>query len=258
MTTSREGAQEVPGMKALERAVRVLDILAEHPAGLSLSELAKTSGVPMTTLHRILAVLKDSLFIGETARGSYVVGVGSVVLARAFLDGVDLREVARPVMAELVESTKETCHLGVLASVHVVYLEKVDSPYSVRMHSRVGATNPAVRTAIGRAILAYSPPEVVTEVLVGSDRLFESTLDEDSFEKLLADVRERGYSCDLQENEVGICCVGAPVFDHTGRVVAGLSVSAPASRFDTDALADRGAQLKAAAARVSTGLGWSG
>jgi DNA-binding IclR family transcriptional regulator len=245
-------------MKALERGVRVLGILAEHPNGLSLSELAKSSGVPMTTLHRILAVLREASLVGETPRGSYVVGVGSVVLSRAFLDGVDLRDVARPAMADLAASTKETCHLGVLASVHVVYLEKIDSPYSVRMHSRVGATNPAVRTAIGRAILAHSSSDLVGEVLDGSERLFESALDRDDLDALLADVRERGYSSDLQENELGICCVGAPVFDHTGHVVAGLSVSAPVARFDTNSIVDRGARLKDAAARVSSGLGWSG
>jgi DNA-binding IclR family transcriptional regulator len=249
---------QVPGMKALERGVRVLGILAEHPRGLSLSELAKSSGVPMTTLHRILAVLREASLVGETPRGTYVVGVGAVILSRSFLDGVDLRDVARPVMADLVASTKETCHLGVLASVHVVYLEKIDSPYSVRMHSRVGATNPAVRTAIGRAILAYSSPDLVAEVFDGSERLFESALDRDHLDAVLADVRERGYSSDLQENELGICCVGAPVFDHTGRVVAGLSVSAPAARFNTDCIAERGAQLKAAATRVSEGLGWPG
>lgn len=258
MTNGRGGAQEIPGMKAVERAIQVLQILAQHPKGLSLSELAKVSGVPMTTLHRLLAVLREGGLVSETAAGAHTVGVGAVVLARAFLDGVDLRDVARPVMGELVESTKETCHLGVLASVHVVYLEKVDSPYSVRMHSRVGATNPATRTAIGRVILAHASPSVVEEVIEGSRRLFDAAPDPAEFAALLAEVRQRGYGTDLQENEMGICCVAAPIFDHTGRVVAGMSVSAPASRFDVDTLPERGALISAAAARVSAGLGWAG
>ena len=256
---ARDGqAPEVPGMKALERAVQVLGILVEHPSGLSLSELAKVSGVPITTLHRILVVLRETSLVAETATGTYAVGVGSVVLARAFLDHVDLREVARPVMAQVVEDTKETCHLGVLASVHIVYLDKVDSPYSVRMHSRVGATSPATTTAIGRAILAHSAPQVLEDVLAGSRSLFGTAPDPEGFAEALDRVRSSGYSTDLQENEIGICCVAAPIFDHAGRVVAGMSVSAPASRFDADSVPERGAILSRAAALVSTGLGWSG
>lgn len=244
-------------MKALERAVQVLGILAQHPGGLSLSELAKVSGVPITTLHRILAVLRQASLVSETTMGSHVVGVGSVTLARAFLDDLDLRDIAKPVMVELVEATKETCHLGVLASAHIVYIEKVDSPYSVRMHSRVGTMSPTTTTAIGRAILAHSSPEVVADVLDWTSRL-GSPPDPKAFAAVLEQVRERGYSTDLQENEVGICCVAAPIFDHTGRIVAGISVSAPASRFDAEALPERGAMMRDAAGRVSAGLGWVG
>ena len=258
MVSESAEARDVPGMKAVDRAVQVLTLLAEHPSGLSLSELAKVSAVPMTTLHRILAVLRKASLVGETTSGAHVIGVGAVILARAFLDGVDMREVARPLMAKLMAQTGETCHLGILASVHIVYIEKIDSPQSVRMHSRVGATNPAPGTAIGRAILAYSPHAVVKEVLDGAERLFGIPQGLDRSDDILAAVRHRGYSTDLQENEAGICCVGAPIFDHTGRVVAGLSVSAPASRFDPSTLPERGEQVRAAAAMVSNRLGWSG
>jgi len=123
------------GMRAVERAVAVLNILAEHPSGLSLADLARVSDVPMTTLHRLLGVLRQSTLVGETAAGRYVVGSGAVVLARGFLDGLDLREAARPAMADVVSRTSETCHLGILASVHIVYIEKIDSPQPVRMYS---------------------------------------------------------------------------------------------------------------------------
>lgn len=256
MTTENSAGSDVPGMKALERAVEVLQTLAAHPAGLSLSELAKTTGVPMTTLHRILAVLRNVSLVAETSTGAHVIGVGSVILSRAFLDRVDMREVARPVMAELVSQTGETCHLGVLASVHIVYLDKIDSPHAVRMHSRVGGTNPAPATAIGRAILAFSPGDVVQEVLDGHHRLVGTKPDPAEFEDVLAQVRRDGWSTDLQENEAGIYCVGAPILDHAGRAVAGISISAPAARFDVSTLPERGAQVRQAAARISTGLGW--
>ncbi len=218
----------------MERAVDVLNILAEHPSGLSMADLARSSGVPMTTLHRLLGVLRGASLVAETAAGLYVVGSGTVVLARAFLDGLDLREAARSEMAAVVSRTSETCHLGILASVQIVYIEKVDSPHPVRMYSRVGGTNPALTTAIGRAILAHSPPQVVDEVLEGSRRLFGDSVRVQDVHAVLEEVRSSGYSTDLQDNELGICCVGAPVFDHGGRVVAGISLSAPASRFERE------------------------
>ncbi|MFD1056612.1 IclR family transcriptional regulator [Terrabacter terrigena] len=245
-------------MRSVERALQVLSTLSERPSGFSLVDLARVTGIPMTTLHRLLGVLRSASLVAETATGLHTVGVGSVVLARAFLDGVDLRDIAKPEMAAVVEATGETCHLGVLASVHVVYLEKIDSPHPVRMHSTVGGTNPAVSTAIGRAILAHSSQAVLREVLEGSERLFGMPFDEQDIDAVLDDVRSSGYSTDLQDNELGICCVGAPVFDHTGRVIAGLSLSTPSSRFDSSRLDQVGALVAAAGERVSRALGWSG
>jgi IclR family acetate operon transcriptional repressor len=246
------------GLRAVERAVEVLNILAEHPSGLSLADLARTSGVPMTTLHRLIGVLRAASLVGETAAGLYVVGSGTVVLARAFLDGLDLREAARPEMVGVVSRTSETCHLGILSSVHIVYIEKIDSPQPVRMYSRVGGTNPAVSTAIGRAILAYSPAPVVDEVVESSRRLFGDSVRAEDLHAVLEQVRRDGYSTDLQENELGICCVGAPVFDHSGRVVAGISLSTPASRFEQARLDESGQLMQTAAGRISAALGWGG
>ena len=251
-------SQRGGGLRTVERAVEVLNILAEHPSGLSLADLARTSGVPMTTLHRLLGVLRGASLVGETAAGLYVVGPGTVVLARAFLDGLDLRTAALPEMADVVARTSETCHLGILASVHIVYIEKIDSPHPVRMYSRVGGTNPALTTAIGRAILAHSPQAVVDEVIEGSRRLFGDGLRSEDVHEVLAQVRRDGYSTDLQDNELGICCVGAPVFDHAGRVVAGISLSTPASRFDRDRLDETGQLMHTAARRISAALGWAG
>ena len=246
------------GLRSVERAVEVLGILAEHPSGLSMADLARSSGVPMTTLHRLLGVLRAASLVAETGAGLYVVGPGTVVLARSFLDGLDLREAARPEMASVVSHTSETCHLGILASVQIVYIEKVDSPQPVRMYSRVGGTNPALTTAIGRAILAHSPAPVVDEVLEGSRRLFGDGMRVHDVHAVLADVRRDGYSTDLQDNELGICCVGAPVFDHGGRVVAGISLSTPASRFDGARLDETGRMMRSAADRISAALGWTG
>jgi IclR family acetate operon transcriptional repressor len=246
------------GLRAVERTVAVLQALADSPPGASLTELVRTTGIPTTTLHRMLTLLRGTALVRETADGRYALAAGTVTLARSYLDGLDLRQEALQVMRPLSVRTGETCHLGVLALVHVVYIEKVDSPSPVRMHSRVGQTNPALTTAIGRAMLAHSPAPVVDEVVEAGARLSAAPADRAAVDALLARVRADGYACDLQENEAGICCVAAPVFDHAGHVVAGLSISAPATRFDAGAAGRLGPQVQAAAAELSRHLGWAG
>lgn len=241
----------------LERGVVVLRALAEEPRGLSLVDLSRRSGIPTSSLYRTLSVLREAELVGETASGHYRIGVGALVLARGFLDGLSVRESALPVLRRLVDETQETSHLGVLASPHIVYLEKVDSPLPVRMVSHVGGSNPALTTAIGRALLAYEHATVAEQVVEASKRLFGIEVDASDLAAILATTREKGFSTDLQENEVGICCVGAPVFDSSGRVVAGISVSAPATRFAATQVDARGELVRDAAARISRALGWT-
>jgi DNA-binding IclR family transcriptional regulator len=245
------------GLRAVERTVAVLQALGQNPPGVSLTELVKATGIPTTTLHRMLTLLRGTALVRETADGRYALAAGTVSLARSYLDGLDLRQEALDVMRPLSARTGETCHLGVLALVHVVYVEKVDSPSPVRMHSRVGQTNPALTTALGRAILASSPAQVVDEVVEASSRLSAVPVLRPEVDAVLAGVRADGYACDLQENEVGICCVAAPIFDHNAHVVAALSISAPATRFDTEAPGRLGPQVRAAADELSRRLGWS-
>ncbi|GIG90452.1 IclR family transcriptional regulator [Plantactinospora endophytica] len=246
------------GLRAVERTVGVLRALAGSPAGASLTELVTATEIPATTLHRMLGVLRGTALVRETADGRYALAAGTMTLARSYLDGLDLRQEALTVMRPLSAQTGETCHLGVLALAHVVYIEKIDSPSRVRMYSRVGQTNPALTTAIGRAILAHAPAHVVDEVIEAYGRLSDEPVDRGDVDALLARVRTDGYARDLQESELGICCVAAPVFDHTGHVVAGLSISAPATRFDAEAADRLGPQVRAAATELSGALGWSG
>jgi IclR family acetate operon transcriptional repressor len=255
MANAERGSE---GLSAVERTVAVLRALAESPPGASLTELVKATGIPTSTLHRMLTVLRGTGLVRETTDGRYALAAGTMTLARSYLDGLDLRQEAVKVMQPLSARTGETCHLGVLTLVHVVYIEKIDSPSPVRMYSRVGQTNPALTTAIGRAILAYSPAQVLDEVLAAHARLSGEPAGRSAVDALLTRVRADGYASDLQENEVGICCVAAPVFDHTGHVTAGLSISAPATRFDTGAAGRLGPEVRQAAEDLSRRLGWSG
>ncbi|MFB0833928.1 IclR family transcriptional regulator [Arthrobacter halodurans] len=254
---AREKAAKGPdGLRAVDRTVTLLLALSRHPEGVSLADLAREAGITLTTAHRILATLRKSGLVRETPSGRQALGVTSLILANAFLDGVDVRSEARPHLTALRDDTNETCHLGVLASSQIVYIDKLDSRQRVRMFSSIGGTGPALTTAIGRAILAHSSGELVERTVQAAAHEHDGSPD---LATVLAEserVRGEGYSTDLEENEPGICCVGAPVFDHAGRVIAGLSLSTPTSRFDRAGLADLGRKVRATADAISRAMGY--
>ncbi|AQP48440.1 hypothetical protein BW730_13920 [Tessaracoccus aquimaris] len=254
-TEVKAGRRGPEGLRALDRATSILYTLAAHPDGMSLADLSRETGLTMPTVHRMLAALRTKELVRETSGGLHALGLGTLVLAGAFLDGVELRREATAHLASLNASTNETVHLGTLASPHMVYIDKIDSSHPVRMFSQVGAVMPAVRTAMGKAILANSSDETVERVLEDSVRQLGSGLDADQFREELGRDRERGYSTDLEENERGICCVGAPIFDSTGRAVAAISVSTPTERFDFERIDALGAAVRGAAQEISRGLG---
>src|SRR3954465_3287114 len=147
---------------SLRRALGILEALVEPSAEgrmLSLSELAKASGLNKATLLRLSEPLQEAGLVGRDGQGDFGLGVGALRLGEAYLAGVDLRGAARPILEELVAESGETAHLVVFDEPYVVYVDKVDSPSTVRMHSRVGGRMPLYCTAAGKAMLAWLPED---------------------------------------------------------------------------------------------------
>jgi len=263
-TIEAAGAKDDPkrkgpdGLRALERVMSILFLLAAHPQGMTLADIARETGITLSTVHRMVGVLKHHRLARETPTGMQALGSASLVLARGFLGGLDFRVEALPVMSELRDTTGEACHLGTLASPHVVLVDKLETVHAVQTSSRIGGTAPAVLTALGRAILAYSPRAAVDAVRETTRELLGRSIDEQTLSNALAATRERGYSVDREENEPGVDCVGAPIFDDSGRVIAAISVSVPAERFDDDRMVEIGSLVADAARRVSQALGHPG
>jgi DNA-binding IclR family transcriptional regulator len=246
--------------KALVKAVAALDALLAAPDGRSLAEIARETGLSKATAHRLLGGLADAQLVRPLGEGRYALGPRCLVLGAGFLAGVDLRREALPALRELAQRAGETVHLGVLSGTQVVYIEKVDSHHAIRMHSRVGATQPALSTGLGRAILAYAEPELVEAALAAGvqARTPGTVTDPGALRTLLARVRERGVAVDDVENEPGIRCVAAAVLDHAGRPVAAISVSGPEHRVTPQEAARLAPLVRETAERVSRGLGWTG
>ncbi len=248
------------GSQTLDRALSALLRIAESEArGLTLAECTAMLGCSKPTAHRILRTLAARGFLRiDPDRGLYTLGVANLRLGMAFLEHLDLRAEALPLLRELAERTGETVHLGVLDRSDVVYIEKVESKHAVRMFSRIGNTMPAYSTGVGKAILAHLPLDELEEALPEELEARTSATITDRAELLrhLEEVRRRSYSTDDIENEDGIRCVGAPVFDHTGTVRAGISIAGPATRVTPDRFPELGELVRETALSVSRKIGY--
>jgi IclR family acetate operon transcriptional repressor len=257
---ARTKEQPLEGTKSLDRALAVLvEIAGRGGRGMTLSGCAAVLGFSKATTHRILQTLTRREFLRlDEERGTFTLGVTNLRLGIEFLESIDLRREALPMLRALAESSGETVHLGRLSGTDVVYIEKVESSHAVRMYSRVGDTMPAYSTGVGKAILAFLEDADVERHLPDSlERRAANTITElGALRDELRRTRERGYSLDDVENEEGIRCAGAPVFDHTGRVQAGISVAGPASRMSIRRLHELGPAVRAQADLVSARLGF--
>ncbi|MDP5225783.1 MULTISPECIES: IclR family transcriptional regulator [Arthrobacter] len=260
-STPPSEAGERNSSASLRKALRlVMIVAAQQPGtdGMALAELSEVAGVNKSTVLRLSSPLLDEKLLERDAEtGRFRLGPGCLSLGQSYLQGIDLRSVARPELRGLMRLTQGTCHLVVLTGRDVVYVDKVEDEAVVRMASRIGATMPAYCTAVGKAMLAYSPEETVAEALAGTlepvtDRtITDPVLLRAEFEA----IRRRGYAIDDRENEPEVRCVAAPIFGSEDRVIAALSVSSLASRMTARRVRDVGPSAARAALRISARMG---
>ncbi len=246
-------------MRSLVRGLRILELLAQTP-DLSLTEIARRSHLPFSTTHRLLETLRRAGFVAQVeSTGRYRVGLRAFEVGNAFLSAHRFPEVARPVMAELVKQLHETTNLAVRDGREAVYVLQVESPHMLRLFAHPGARHPLYCTGVGKVLLAWEPEHEV-RALLGPGPLLRYTprtlTDPEAVVQELRWVRARGYAVDREEREVGVRCVAAPVRDATGKVVAALSVSAPASRLAYRRIPEVARATVAAAQRISRLLGF--
>ena len=246
---------------SLQRGLRMLQLMGQAGRGLPASEIAKLSGLPVSTVHRFLVNLEAGGFLAKDELNNYHLGVACVSLGQAAREQLDVRKVSIAHLEQLNRSTRETVHLTVRHKLTAVYIEKMESPQPLRIHSRIGASVPLYCTAVGKVMLAYLNEEeqerVVNELELR--RFTENTVG--SIQELraqLARVRKDGFACDLEEHEPHIRCIAAPIWDHTGAVNASLSVTGPAVRMSTNRLREIAPLVRDAGLKISHDLGFPG
>lgn len=248
-------------VQSVERVITLLEALARAGGPVQVRELSAQVGLPRPTVYRLLETLTRHGF-AVSADGGFTLGPRILALAAQRLEQIELRAVGRPVLEALRDATGETVHLAVLEQGQVVYIDKLESPGPLRMASAVGKIMPAHSTALGKAMLALHPPDVVEAVIArhGLPRRTPNTItDRGRLLEELAQVRARGFAIDNVENEEGIRCVGAAVLDHRGRVAGAVSLSGAATSITLErARRELGPRVREAARAISRALGWRG
>ena len=226
-------AKRTYNIAALQRGLTLLGLFTKAEKGLSATEVAKLSGLPVSTVHRFLMNLQSSGFLNCSNDGHYHLGIACFSLGQAALAHLDIRRLSLRYLRELNQRTRETIHLTIRHGLTAVYVEKLDSPEPLRIYSRIGAAVPLFCTAVGKTMLAYMSSEDQLKTLqqIELKRFTQNTISNlQELQAHLQRVRRSGYACDLEENELHIRCIAAPIWDHTGAVNASLSITGPVVR----------------------------
>lgn len=227
----KRGAESV---KSGLRVLLILELLAEHPAGLSFAEICQALELPRSSAHGLLHTMRSRGFLefdDDTRR--YQLGIRAWQAGQAYLRGINLVTACRPHLQAARDALQETVQLAVLDGIHNVYLAKEDADQRLVLQSRVGARLPAYATGLGKVLLSGLGDEEVERRFadVAFERFTAATIaDLPGLLEELARIRSCGYGTDDGEYTHGVECVAVPVRGHRGDVVAAMSVSVPAVR----------------------------
>jgi DNA-binding IclR family transcriptional regulator len=231
---ARTGQPASRQVASVQRAVAILNELGDAGSELGTNEIARRTGINVSTISRILATLTSGGLVEHVpATGRYRLGLGILRLAKAVHERLDIRSLARPHLAELASRTRETATLSVPGEHEAVTLDFVQSPLSVRSVAEVGRTSAAHATAVGKVFLAHggTPPSDSLNTYTERTIVDPAVLDAE-----VARAGERGWAQALGEREEDLNAVAAPVLSGTGTLVAILGVQGPAARFNPRAM----------------------
>jgi DNA-binding IclR family transcriptional regulator len=249
-------------VQSVARALEILEALARENRELTLTEIAEKMGWPKSTVHGLLATLRDYRFVEQSAQsGRYHLGVRLFEFGHIVANSWDIRAVALPQMQRLNQEYGEMIQLATEDGGEVLYIEKLDSKHFMRIVSEEGSRLPMHCSALGKALLAYKAPAEVKRILAakGMPRITRRTItDPAAMDKELAKIRSLGYAIDDREIMEGLRCVAAPIRDSKGAVRYAISVSSLADTLTGEHLDCILASLLAAARETSYLMGYRG
>jgi DNA-binding IclR family transcriptional regulator len=245
---------------SIERALSILECFAQSTRGFSISEISRRLGIPKSSTHLILATLERRGFIQKhTQNGRYCFGLQLISLSRSALENLDLREEARPFLRALMQESGLTVHMAVLERNEAVIIEKVEAPGLVRLASWIGRRLDVNCTAVGKTLISFLPKDELDNLVRTTSFARHNSrtiVSASALKRELTSVRQLGYSLDDEEDEPGLRCIGAPIFDESRKAVAAVSVAGTTNQIPIDRVPILARMVIQGARGISSRLGY--
>lgn len=241
------------------KAIKIMNLFSASESRLSLAEISRRLDMPKSTAHNLLNTLLSEGYIERVDGDLYALGTAPLVLTQNIRVNVEIRDPAAPLLRELADYARESVYLTVKDGDYALYIYAIESPQRLLARTAVGDLIPLHCTSVGKAILAFLPDAEVEAIVrrVGLPAFTPNTIvNLDALKAELAETRKRGYAIDNEEHETSTFCVGAPIFDRSGHVIASCSISGASSSLVTHRLADLSAHVMETAQEISRRMGY--
>lgn len=249
-------------VKSLRSALQLLELVGAERGGARVKDLAARSGINTASVSKMLSTLAAQGFVRrDDATRQYHLGYKLIELSTRLIESMDIRSVARPFLEQLESETNEVINLVAYHVGELIYIDKYEGTRSLRMHSKIGGKAGWVYTAVGKAVFANLPEHekaFLLENMTFAPKTPASITSREVFLAQVAEVADKGYAMDVEENEMGILCVGAAVFDYSGKVVGAVSISWPVVRGGLERIYALQEPLKHACRQISQAMGYRG
>jgi DNA-binding IclR family transcriptional regulator len=247
-------------VRSVKHAIELLRLLAANGGPLTLSDLARKSGLSKTSTFHLLRTLEIEKFVAKDESGRYRLSWGAYEIGSAVTRSVDLARTARPHLDRLAEATGEATLLGIIEGDSVLYIDRGHADRSLTMVANVGRRSPLHTNASGKLLLAHTSDDVVDRIFDGEleRRTFATITDPVILRKELDTIRSRRYATCWQEQEAGLNSIAVPIRDYTGEICAALTVAGPSNRLTKRSVPRIVGMIEQEADQISAALGWNG
>lgn len=243
---------------ALDKAVAILDLLAKSETELTASEIHQEIGIPKATAFMLLNVLERHQLVKKNDQHRFTIGIKLYELGITYVSKLDVVKIGRPFLEGLLERTNLTSHLGTVFDHRVIFIDKIEPKSFIRFSTFPGMRSDIHISSLGKAIAAHLPEHELETIIatIGFGHYTVNTItDAAAFAVELARIREQGYSVENEEGELGIRCVGAPIFDNAGRVIAAVSVTGLVAQIEEEDFPRLGGIVRDTADAISAAMG---
>jgi IclR family transcriptional regulator, KDG regulon repressor len=247
-------------VQSLTRAFDIVGLLAQEQQGFTLSTIAEQLDLPTSTVYRLLSALKERGYVEQTKKsGVYRLGMTFVDMSSLYLNRLELKTEAEPIMRELSMLTGQTAFLAIRDQWQIVYMEKMEQFSSLRKYCIIGQRKPVYATSLGKSLLLDLEDGEIEALLTGVEFERFGPKTHSDLPRLLFDIqssRERGWTLDDEEAEGGVRCVAAPIHDYRSQAIAAVSVSWAISAFPDMDIGKAASHVMRAALEISRHMGY--